>query len=134
MADEQAKKAKRRVKSPETFRERALRATDTQSPARLKKRNRPASKAFGALAAAFRRLSGRKSLRPARRVLGLVGKVIFPVYFRNSWRELHMVTWPNWRESRRLTVAVLIFAIVFGAAVAGVDWGLDRAFKQLLLK
>jgi preprotein translocase subunit SecE len=32
-----------------------------------------------------------------------------------------------------LTFAVLVFAIVFGAVIAGVDWVLDKIFRHLLL-
>jgi preprotein translocase SecE subunit len=59
---------------------------------------------------------------------------LYPSYFRNSFRELKQVTWPGRRESLRLTSAVLAFAIVFGAIVALVDFGLDKLFKELILK
>jgi len=59
---------------------------------------------------------------------------LMPVYFVNSWRELRHVGWPNRRETWRLTLAVFIFAIVFGALVAGVDWILDQIFKKVILK
>jgi preprotein translocase SecE subunit len=44
------------------------------------------------------------------------------------------VTWPTWRESRRLTGAVILFSVIFGGLIAIVDYGLDKLFKQLLLK
>ncbi len=59
---------------------------------------------------------------------------LVPPYFVNSWREVRQVTWPNRRETWRLTLAVFIFAIVFGALVAGVDKGLDLLFKKVILK
>jgi preprotein translocase SecE subunit len=64
----------------------------------------------------------------------ILGRILFPRYFRNSFRELKLVTWPGRRESLRLTGAVLIFAIVFGAIVAIVDFGLDKLFKEFILK
>lgn len=64
----------------------------------------------------------------------ILGHILFPRYFRNSVRELKLVTWPGRRESIRLTSAVLIFAIIFGAIVALVDFGLDKLFKELILK
>lgn len=64
----------------------------------------------------------------------LIGKILGFGYVRNSFRELKEVTWPTWTESRRLTGAVILFAVVFGALIAGVDYGLDKLFKQLLLK
>ena len=71
-----------------------------------------------------------KILRIIRKVLGW----LVPSYFINSWREVRKVTWPNRRETWRLTAAVLIFSIVFGAMVSGVDKGLDEIFKHFVLK
>jgi preprotein translocase SecE subunit len=59
---------------------------------------------------------------------------IVPKYFVNSWRELRKVHWPTRLETWRLTLAVFIFAIVFGALVAGVDKALDEIFKKVVLK
>ena len=61
-------------------------------------------------------------------------RFIIPPYFRNSWKELKQVTWPNRKETRQLTVAVFIFAIAFGILVAVTDYGLDKIFKKVLLK
>ena len=59
---------------------------------------------------------------------------LVPTYFINSWREVRQVSWPNRRETWRLSLAVFIFAIVFGALVAAVDKGLDELFKKVILK
>lgn len=59
---------------------------------------------------------------------------LVPSYFVNSWHEVRRVTWPNRRESWRLTLAVFIFAVVFGALIAGVDKSLDLIFKKVILK
>lgn len=139
MADEQFKPSRRRVKNPETFRERALKATEasdkTGRTARVKQvggqLTRPVTQPAGQ---AIRRTLAFKPLAPLIRVLRLVGKVVFPVYLRRSWHELRLVQWPNWRESRRLTSAVLIFAVIFGAVIAVVDYGLDKVFRDVLLK
>ena len=71
-----------------------------------------------------------KILSPVMRVLGWLA----PKYLINSWREVRQVIWPSRRETWRLTLAVFIFAIVFGALVAGVDKGLDEIFKKVVLK
>jgi preprotein translocase SecE subunit len=68
------------------------------------------------------------------RPIGKVLSWLVPRYFINSWREVRQVTWPSRRETWRLTLAVFIFAIIFGAAVAGVDVGIDKLFKKLVLK
>jgi preprotein translocase SecE subunit len=73
---------------------------------------------------------GAKPFRFVRKVLGW----LVPSYFINAWREVRKVVWPSRRETWRLTLAVFIFAIIFGAMVAGVDKGLDELFKKLVLK
>jgi preprotein translocase subunit SecE len=63
-----------------------------------------------------------------------IGRIIGFTYIRGSWQELKQVTWPSRSEGRRLTTAVIIFSIVFGVLIALVDFGLDKLFKDLLLK
>lgn len=74
------------------------------------------------------------TLAPIGRRLARVLGWLMPRYFVNSWRELRQVTWTNRRETWRLTLAVFVFAVVFGALVAGVDKSLDEVFKKLVLK
>ena len=69
-------------------------------------------------------------LRPVR----FIGRVLGLKYVRDSWKELRQVTWPTFRESRRLTTAVIIFSVLFGLIIALVDFGLDKLFKQFILK
>lgn len=68
------------------------------------------------------------------RAVRFIGRILGLSYMRDSWRELRGVTWPTFREGRRLTTAVIIFSIVFGLLIAGIDFGLDKAFRQILLK
>jgi preprotein translocase SecE subunit len=78
--------------------------------------------------------------KPVRGLVGIfrpVGRILAwlaPKYLINSWREVRQVVWPNRRETWRLTLAVFVFAIIFGALVAGVDKGLDEIFKKVVLK
>ncbi len=133
MADDQTgSKKKRLVKNPETFRERAAKASEaSDKPAAAKRLKTAGGQVAKPVVGPVRRLIGKfLSLKPVR----IIGKVIFPHYFRQSAQELKYVTWPNWQESRRLTFAVLVFAVIFGAVIAGVDWGLDKIFRQLLIK
>ena len=74
------------------------------------------------------------SLASALAPVGKTLKWLAPRYLLNAWRELRQVIWPNRRETWRLTLAVFVFAIVFGALVAGVDKGLDEIFKKVVLK
>lgn len=121
-------KKTRIVKNPETFRERALKAGEAGGkPARSAGAKRTGGKVAAAIKRPFTYLGRFKVFR-------LAGKVLLPPYIRNSWQELKQVTWPNWKQSRQLTFAVLIFAVLFGAVVAIVDYGLDKIFRNVLLK
>lgn len=67
------------------------------------------------------------------KVFRVIGYILLPPYIRNSFRELRLVTWPGRLQTRRLTFAVIIFSLIFGGIVAGVDYGLDKAFRALIL-
>ena len=131
MADSQ-KTNKRLVKNPETFREKAIKANEnSDKPKRsLQIRQASGNVARPVLGPVGRGLSKVFNRKPFR----LIGKILLPVYLRNSFRELRLVQWPKPRQARDLTFAVLAFAVVFGAAVALVDYGLDKVFKGILLK
>jgi preprotein translocase SecE subunit len=117
-------------KSAPTVRERVEAARQPDEPAKPKRWRRvsPLKKL---------KLKDRRIIRPlagpARFLKRMLGWLV-PRYFVNSWRELRQVVWPNRRETWRLTLAVFVFAVVFGALVAGVDKGLDVLFKKLVLK
>ncbi len=68
------------------------------------------------------------------RVFRILGRVLLPRYLRNSWRELRMVTWPSRRQSWQLTYAVIVFSVIFGILVFAVDFGLDKLFKEIIIK
>ncbi len=55
-------------------------------------------------------------------------------YVIDSWKVLRGVTWPTFKESLRLTGAVIVFSVLFGLLIAVIDFGLDKLFKQILLK
>lgn len=68
------------------------------------------------------------------RVFRWIGYVLLPPYVRNSWRELRQVNWPDRRKTFQLTYAVIVFSVAFGLIVAGVDFVLDRIFKEIIVK
>jgi preprotein translocase subunit SecE len=68
------------------------------------------------------------------RIMRFIGRILGIRFIRNSWRELKFVTWPTRREGLRLTSAVIVFSVIFSILLAGVDYGLDKLFKHLLLK
>lgn len=132
-------KTVRRVKNPETFRQRAIKAAEASDKpsrgGRIKgastRVTRPVTRPVRKAAAVLGR---QKPVRMLRRPARIIGKVLLPKYIRESFKELRLVTWPNFRQSLRLTFAVIVFAIIFGASIALIDYGLDKLFKNILLK
>lgn len=61
-------------------------------------------------------------------------RYFIPSYIRNSFKELRGVTWPSRKETTQLTIAVFVFAIVFGVIITITDYGLDKVFKRILLR
>ncbi len=141
VADQQPDSSTKRriVKNPETFRERAIKATEQSG--KESKRSKLAGTPKKVLSPIGRPI-GRAGTRVGKlkpvKIVGkgfhYIGLVVLPRYIRNSWKELRMVSWPSWTQSRKLTFAVIVFAAIFGVIVAGVDYGLDKLFKQVLLK
>lgn len=83
---------------------------------------------------------GGKEYRPLQLPDNKAGRILnkrvrfVPKYFKESWQEIRQVTWPNRRETWRLTLAVLIFSIIFTAIVAVLDAGLDKLFKEIIVQ
>lgn len=135
MAEARVPRRKPRIRKAPTVRERA---EEARAKAEVEKPRR-ARRIGGKLAAPVRQVRAPKNkatqpLYVAGRFVKKVLKRLIPRYFVNAWRELRQTTWPSRRETWRLTVAVFIFAAVFGALVAGVDKGLDELFKKVILK
>ncbi|HSW85769.1 MAG TPA: preprotein translocase subunit SecE [Candidatus Saccharimonadales bacterium] len=132
MADSSGKKTKRLVKNPETFRERALKASEAadqpKQPGRVRRFVR---NLFGRI---FRPVKAISKWLYRFKIIRIIGRVVVPKYIRQSWKELRLVTWPTWKQSVQLTYAVLIFAVIFGATIAAVDYGLDKIFRNILLR
>ncbi|HEY4964068.1 MAG TPA: preprotein translocase subunit SecE [Candidatus Saccharimonadales bacterium] len=130
---------KRRVKNPQTFRERAEKANVVKD--KPKKDHKILSAPWRLIKAISRpivrlnrRLRKVKFLKPVYAVLHFIGLILWPRYIRSSIDELKLVTWPKFKLSLRLTWAVIAFAIVFGCSIALLDFGLDKVFKSVLLK
>jgi preprotein translocase SecE subunit len=128
MAEDPSRPKRRLVKKVETVREKAEKATESSAkPRRLQKTTSRIGAPFRPVGRGLKRVG---SFKPVR----ILGFILVPPYFRNSWKELRQVTWPKFKESQRLTSAVIVFATVFGVAVALVDFALDKLFKGVLLK
>jgi preprotein translocase SecE subunit len=129
VAEDTGKPKRRLIKKAETVREKTEKAAleGSKQPRRLQ--------ATGRRAAAPFRAAGKASSKLGRfKVLRIIGLILVPPYFRNSWKELRQVTWTKRKDSFRLTGAVIVFAIVFGLVVFVLDFILDKVFKEVLLK
>lgn len=130
MAVNQSKKPRLRKTAP-TIRERAE-AAQKEPP---KKRRGFIRKGIGKLF--FRaRIPRNKATNPFFKVGRLIVRFLrwlVPSYFVNSWHEVKQVTWPGRVETWRLTLAVFMFAIIFGIAIGIVDKILNEIFKRIIL-
>ena len=125
----------------ETVRERSENTPVNKS--RVRKVAMTAKKASGPLRAVGRFLSKLAHpfkfllapfrTKPARFVGRILNKVLLINYFMSAWKELKQVTWPGRKETRQLTLAVFVFATVFGLMVTLTDYGLDKVFKKVIL-
>jgi preprotein translocase SecE subunit len=142
----QAKK-KRRLRAPsETVRERAVKAQEAAADPKPTKRRLVFSGFTLPLRLIWRGLAWlahKPPLKPighglrwffTRRPLKFIGKLLGFKFIAGSFKEVKLVSWPTFRQSMRLTKAVIIFSIIFGSLIAGVDYGLDKLFKQIILK
>ncbi|HSX36272.1 MAG TPA: preprotein translocase subunit SecE [Patescibacteria group bacterium] len=131
MAKDSAKPKHRVLKPAESVRERALKTAEAADVPKKQGVMRLSlhyiALPFKVIGKPFARLGRTKPLR-------IIGLILLPRYFRNSWKELRQVTWPSRQQSFQLTGAVVIFATIFGVLIAVVDYGLDKLFKQVLLK
>ena len=114
---------KKPAKKPETVRERAERAiNEAQKPS---KKSDSSTKHQKTSRLKLRRKN--KDDKKPRRFH------IIPKYFRESYGELRQVTWPNRRDTAKLTTAVIIFAVVFATFVGVVDYVFGIIFKKVFL-
>ena len=137
MADSETSKPKqRRIRSAETVGEQIEKGKAQPKPAekprRLRKAASVAAKPFKPVQRVREKNYGLPV--PDNKVGRFLGKRrhIIPSYFRNSWRELKQVTWPDRKQTAQLTFAVFVFAMVFGILVAVTDYGLDRIFMNFI--
>lgn len=55
-------------------------------------------------------------------------------YLSASRSELAKVTWPNRRQTVKLTFAVIIFSVVFAALLGTLDFVFASLLQKLILK
>ena len=123
----------RKIKKTETVRDRAAKAAVPKQPRRLQ---RTAASVKAPLRKA--RQIGGKSYHlplPDNRLGQILGKNlrVRSNFLANAWKELRQVQWPTGKETFKLTLAVFIFALIFGAVISAVDYGLDKLAKEVLI-
>lgn len=129
---------KPRVRKTETIRERTQRATAkaearaAKPESRFKRLLKKTGRLFSPLKKPLHFITAPLRTRPIRFIGRWIGRILWPRYFRNSYRELRQVHWPTRRETWKMTFAVLVFALVFGLGAAGIDWVLDNAIQRIV--
>ncbi len=142
MAEAKKTSAKRRqLKKTETVRQRAERQVSNEPKRRhvqkaASKLNVPLRKLWSVIrfvARPFAFLLIPFKTKPARFVGRILASILLFKFIRESWSELRQVQWPTARETARLTMAVFVFSLVFGAIIAVTDYGLDKVFKKVFI-
>ncbi len=133
MAETPAKK-KRILRKTETVRERSVKPIKEVKPRRIKSAGKNLRRPFAAAAKI-----GKKEYYlplPKNKVGNFLNKKrsLIPSYFKASYSEIKLVSWPNAKTTVNLSIAVFLFAFFFGLVVALADYGLDKLFKQLIIK
>lgn len=53
-------------------------------------------------------------------------------YFKDSWHELGKATWPTKKRAVNICILVVTFVLIMAAAIAGVDFALNKGYTYLL--
>jgi preprotein translocase SecE subunit len=127
-----------RVRKAETVRDRTAKQTAKVAAKANKVPKKRVRRAVSVISSPLRKpvsiVAWPFKLRPVRFVGRLLGRILWPKYFRNSYKELKQVTWPTRRDTWKLTLAVLIFAVLFGLLAAGTDVILDRIIRRIVFR
>ncbi len=65
--------------------------------------------------------------------LGKSRRIRLPRYVRESLQEIRKVTWPNKKETWKLTFAVLVFTTIFTIFIVIVDYGFEKLAQRIFL-
>jgi preprotein translocase SecE subunit len=89
---------------------------------------------------------GRQLRNTAHRASGPIRKLAFlgkplkflgrfvPGFLKGAWQEIRLVTWPDARQTMRLTFAVFIFAVVFATIVGVLDYVIGEIFREVIIR
>jgi preprotein translocase SecE subunit len=84
------------------------------------------------------RSTARRASSPLRR-LAFLGKPfkflgrLVPGFLKGAWHEIRLVTWPDARQTWRLTIAVFIFSVIFAAIVGALDYVIGEIFREVII-
>ena len=53
-------------------------------------------------------------------------------YVKESIQELQKVTWPTWEELKGSTLVVMLFSVIMGCSIAGLDVGLSWVIDKIM--
>ncbi|MBR2091114.1 MAG: preprotein translocase subunit SecE [Fibrobacter sp.] len=53
-------------------------------------------------------------------------------YVKESIQELQKVTWPTWEELKGSTLVVMLFSVIMGCYIAGLDVGLSWVIDKIM--
>lgn len=134
--DKKSVQARRKIKEPETIRQKA----EKESAKRVKPSKR--SKFVKRIHRPFSTLKrvGSKEFNPIKapdkRGLHHLNKKIpyVPKFLKNSWAELKKVTWPSFSVAMKLTLAVIVFSIIFAIFVQILDYIFNKLVKEIILR
>lgn len=130
MADKKVKDVK---KTKTSFRERNIKAAEAKDkPKRIRKVATTAVRPVGKVGSM---LTKEFHVIPQKENAGFFTKSrkAAPSYFSNAWKELRLVSWPGRKETWKLVFAVYVFAIGLGIAIALLDFGLEKLFRDVIL-
>ena len=53
-------------------------------------------------------------------------------YVKECIQELKKVTWPTWEELKGSTLVVMLFSVIMGCYIAGLDVGLSWVIDKIM--
>ena len=53
-------------------------------------------------------------------------------YVKESIQELKKVTWPTWEELKGSTLVVMLFSVIMGLYIAGLDFVFSFVVNQIM--
>ena len=126
-------KKKESAKKQQTVRERAAAAKVEKPKRRIKKATGTASKQVSKA-----RSFGKKEYHlplpdnKAGRVLKKRVRIL-PRFVTEAFKEIRQVTWPDRKNTIRLTIAVLVFAVVISSFVGALDYVFGELFERFIV-